>query len=54
MGFQNIKSNREIINSRIFNRNKENRLNVNNEVNSIIPPSQLPINSNNNNNNNLR
>ena len=37
-----------------FSIEKENRINLNNEVNSIFPPSQLPINSNNNNNNNLR
>ena len=54
LGNVNNKSNNEIIHSRIFNRKKENMKNVNNEVNSSSPPSQLQINNNNNNNNNLR
>jgi len=54
LGNVNIKSKNEIIHSRIFNKQKENIKNVNNEVNSSSPPSQLQINNNNNNNNNLR
>ena len=54
LGNVNIKSNNEIINSKFFNKKKENMKNVNNEVNSIFPSSQLQINNNNNNNNNLR
>jgi len=54
LGNVNIKSKNEIIHSRIFNKQKENIKNVNNEVNCSSPPSQLQINNNNNNNNNLR
>jgi len=41
MGNINNKLNNEIIHSKFFNRKKENRINLINEVNSIFPPSTI-------------